>query len=259
MTLQAVSGGVLAGAAGLGAIALLMCLIGLLPNQPIMGLLKTGAIIGAIGLIIFFLVAIPSTIAYVFCLFSPTKRGAMIWAIVVLSVGGISLIFRIIWALIPAINCFSSFSGRGDVMAQMLGVVISVTHIPMVLVGGGGPFGGPPSVAGTMIVSILVTLVMFAEYVLFPIYIMQAGKALKDRYLSGGAMAPLILASTSIGLKVITLIIFGASSGSSTGEAAGKTILIITGLLSVLAHGALLACGIIILRLSLSVKSTLTR
>jgi hypothetical protein len=257
MTLQAVCGGVLAGTSGLGAIALLLCLVGLMPNQPIMGLLKTGAIIGAIGLILFFLVAIAATVGYVFCLFSPNKRGAMIWAIVVLSVGGVSLISRIVWALIPAINCFSSFSSRGDGVAQGLGVLISVTHIPIVLVGGGDPFGGPPSVAGTIIVSILVVLVMFAEYVLFPIYMMRAGMALKDRYLSSAAMLPLILAASGMGLKVLTLILFGASSGSVTGEAAGKTMLIITGVLALLAHGAMLTYGILALRLSMSAKHAL--
>jgi len=242
-TLHTITGAVFAGCAGVGLIGLLLFFIGGLASS--VGLLKAGTIIGAIGAILFVAVEIPALVAYILCLFSPNKRGAMIWAIVVLSLGTISLVFRIIWVLIPAIN---SFSSRGlESLGGIFSMFVSVYGIPIVAAG---------SVAGTIIVSILILLVMYAEYVLLPVYIGSVGKALKDRYVSSGAIFPLIVGSIAVALKLLVIILLLASIGSA-GEGASKAMGIIISIVAMLAFGALAAFGLMYMRLSMQAKKAL--
>src|SRR5262249_42736105 len=161
--LHTITGAVLAGCAGVGLIGLLLLFIGELATSP--SLQRAGVIVGAIGAILFLVLEIPAIVAYIMCLFSPNKRGAMVWAIVVLSVGVLGLVFRIIWGLIPAINSFSTT--RGDFLAQFS----SAYEVPIVLVGSVGSI----SVAGTIIVSILILLPIYAEYVLLPLSLVGLG------------------------------------------------------------------------------------
>jgi len=248
-------------AAGFGLIGLvLLCIVGLI-NPPPEVLVKAGIIICAIGSIIFFLVAIPAVVAYVYCLFSPNKRGAMAWAIVVLSLGGVSLVLRIIWMLIPAINSFSIFSGRGDQIAAVIGTQNSVSQIPIVLImGGRGAFGQQElSIGGTITVSLVVLLVMYAEYVVLPIYMRAAGIALSDRYASRPTVVPLVFAAVGVGLKVIALIVAFAGEGSVRAEAGPRAAIIIIAILTLLAHAAFVVYGSFFLQLSMKTRQAIDR
>src|SRR5207244_4053886 len=107
-----------------------------------------------------------------------------------------------------------------------------------------------PSVAGTVIVSILILLVIYAEYVLLPIYLGTAGNALGDRQVARGTVLPLVFAAVGVGLKFITIIV-GLAGGAGVREGgAAKAVIIIVAILTLLAHAAFIVYGLLLMLLS---------
>src|SRR5262245_21730205 len=99
MLLHTIASGVLIGFAGLMILAFLFRIIATATASPTGGssgecMIKTAGIFGFIACILIFAVEIPYVIGYVFCLFTPNRRGGMALAITVLAIAGTSLILK---------------------------------------------------------------------------------------------------------------------------------------------------------------------
>jgi hypothetical protein len=239
MLLATITGGILIGYAGLSVINQLLFVVGVLADSG--GLGRAVGIIAGITGILFFLLQLPAVTAYVFHLFSPSKYGAMAFAIVLLSVAGVSLVFKIIWVLLPAVQSFSPrFTG-----ASFIGIFGTAYGIPMV----------PTStVAVTIMLTILILMIMYAEYIIFPLYLGSVARAVKDRYLGSGCVPALIMACVALGLKIVVLIIMVAASPTTPGGL--KAIVIISSLITMIASGLLAGYGLMYMRMAMQAQSS---
>ena len=148
--------------------------------------------------------------------------------------GSVSLILKIVYVLLPAFNYFSM---RFD--------------------GPSGPpgFGGAPissSVAVTVMVQILFTLLYGAEYVICSILIRAVGKTRKDRYVMSGAMASLVMACIAMGVQILSVIL---SVALVSGGNVGRGTITVVMIMGILAAGVVASFGIIYMRVNLQARN----
>lgn len=238
LLLEGITGGMLIGYAGLMLLAILFVLIWTLaasPQNPSFGLLRAGVTMAGIAMIIYFLLQIPAVVGYVFSLFARNKNGAVALAITSLSLGGVNLLLKIFFVLIPAFRAFGVDPMRGAGPSL------------------GGPeirLGGP---AVTIILTILVLLLFDSEYIIYPLYLRAVGLTVKDRSLAGSAMMPLILACVVIGMKLL-LMILALSVGAARGG--GQAMAYIILILGIITWGLTLGFALVYMRTALSARGS---
>jgi hypothetical protein len=206
------------------------------------GMAKTSSVFVLIAAILFTVQEIPAIVGYVFAIFTPNKKGALALAITVLSLGGVSLVLKIIFYMVFYLGGGSTPFGGGDFRRLF-----------------GAAFGMPPGLeyetkAVAIIVITLILLAVFAEYIVYPLYLRSVCQQKKERYLEGGAFLPLGLAAGAVGLKVLLTIIGLAASEGAHGEAGGKAMLYIISFLKMGAAGLIITFGIVYLRYILAVR-----
>src|SRR5262249_31677575 len=103
--------------------------------------------------------------------------------------------------------------------------------------------------AVTIMLTIMIMLVMYSEYILYTLYLRSVGQARKDRYLASGTLPGLIMVCVVLGIKVILLIIMAAMN--PTTPAGMKTSIIISSLVAMAASGLLITYALMHLRLSI--------
>ncbi len=251
LILQTVTGWIYTGASGAMTLAFFLVLFVLIIRTGV-GILKVSEVLIWIGVILYFALQITAVIGYVFSLFAPNKNGALALSITCLSLGGLCLILKLIFILIPLIG-----SGAG----MMIGGPGPGPGGP----GPGGPgLGGPGpgmvpfapgSVAAAIIIVILYIMVLDAEYVMYPFYLRAVSKTLKDRYLASGWNMPMIMACVATGVKILVLMVVIIMIGSV--RTPGVGIVYFLAILPLLIFGTCLAFGLVYVRYVLQVMGNL--
>jgi hypothetical protein len=220
LLLIAISACVMAGGAGLFSIGQLIGMIATFANKA----WRASMIIGRIGNGLIFAASIVAVVGYVFCIFVPNRYGSLALAITALSLGGVNLVFSLICRIIP---------------------MLQTTLFPgMELALPGWAFTN--SLGGAFALSLIIHLVFFAEFIIFPLFLQSVARAMRARSIRTGAMLVLIFASISAGLAVFyDVMVFVALNKLTTGSPPGKALQVITEIIGLLASLCFLAQSII--------------
>ncbi len=238
LLLNFIAAAVLIGHAGVSLGSSLFAYLGLLTMS--LGMLQVSFHISAIGMFLYFVLQIPNVVGYVFNLFTPNKHGTLGLAIANLVLGGINLVLKVIFVLIPMFQLFRIGGRQGmGVMGGGLGMFGGF--------GMGGAMGG--SIAAAIIIGILVILLLDSEWIVFPIFLRSVGLATKDRDAAGGAMPPMFMACGVIGMKLLMILLVlglvGSAPRAAGGAAAWGHIMMI---LNIATYGLMLGFAIMFMR-----------
>lgn len=121
----------------------------------------------------------------VFWIFISNKHGGLVWAIVALSVGGLSLIFYLVFRMIPM------FSLR------------SLPYGPLAYIRFSGEFGGGRVSLGYALLPSFVLIFVSIHGMMIGFYMRSLGKSLKDQLVVARGMQIVIAAATSAGYQLI--------------------------------------------------------
>jgi hypothetical protein len=214
LLLVAISACVIAGGAGLLAIARIIGMIADFGSGAGQGAGTAFKIIARIGEGLLFGGGIAALVGYVFCIFVPNRNGTLVFAIVAVCLGGINLIFNLLCRIIP--------------MFQDLG------FLALVLPG----FGViKTSLGGAFAFSIFIVLFYFAEFIIFPLFLVAVAKTVRARWLRDSAMGLVIFGGVTAGLQLLSIIMIFVTLNSATHP---KGLVITTDIISVVASLAFL-------------------
>jgi hypothetical protein len=157
-----------------------------------------------------FIAALVFIVGYVFCLLVPNRNGTLGLAIASLSVGGVALIFKIQYNLLPVFK--TSLWGRG----------------------GGGLFGelffdGRGGFTSVLITHMIALMVMEAEIIVFALFLRAVSLSFRDDQGARNALIVVTLASVHAGLQfllhmIIYIVAESATPGQPMSPSASKAI-----------------------------------
>lgn len=129
---------------------------------------------------------ITGLVGYVFGIFVPNKKGTLALAITLLALGGLALVFHILFRIVPMFK--DPLVSRLAISLPGLGLVQSIG-------------------AGALVLSIFAVLFLYAEFVLAAIFFWAVARSVKARFLAGSWIGIIVLASVNLFLQLVTVIL----------------------------------------------------
>jgi hypothetical protein len=182
--LVAISACVLAGAGALHAVADLIRLIQILGDK---GSGDTFKVLSRIGNGLMFVAGLAALAGYVFCVFVPNKYGTLVFAIVAIVLGVINLVFNLLCKIIPMMR--ETMAGGREL--ELPGAALIST-----------------SLGGAFAFSLIIVLFYFAEFIVFPLFLWAAARAVRARWAAGSAMGLVVFAGVTAGLALINVVMW---------------------------------------------------
>ena len=231
LLLNLIAAGILIGYGGLMVVATILSLIGILAESR--GVLDTAGVIFQIATVLFVVLEFPGLAGYILSIFTPNKKGALPMAITATSLGGINLVLKIIFFMVPL------FSREGRAISG---------------------FGSMPSLGGNMSIAVVILLllvimaVLWSEYVIYSLYLRSLAKQLKEKWLEQDSLKVLGFACGVAGAHVIIPLISFLIMRNA-GPASGKGLLYLLVFLQLALYAVTTVFAILCMRYIQQVRS----
>jgi hypothetical protein len=189
--LVAVSACVFCAGGGLVAVADLIAFIQSVSKTP--GSETAPKVLGRIGNGLMFGGSITAVVGYVFCIFVPNRQGTLPLAIVALALGGVNLIFSLLCRIIPM------FSERIGFLERIFHGVLELNFPGL---------GIADSPGGGFAISLIFIILLFAELIIYPIFLLAVAKVQRARWISGNYIGIVIFAGVTALLTLVAVVLW---------------------------------------------------